>query len=157
MPGATTIGFELTARQRRRSLRGLIGLAVIVWSLGLVRFAVTDRLSRPGGWVALAGLAVLLGLVVLALRAVRPVVVVAGDALELRWGPRHRRLLGRDVTEIGIRERGTARRVVVAHRGGRTVLPVPLTGGSLLGPGPDPELEHKVDLIRGWWQSVDRT
>jgi len=32
------------------------------------------------------------------------------------------------------------------------LLPVPLTGGSLLGPGPDPELDHKVEVIRRWWQ-----
>ncbi len=37
------------------------------------------------------------------------------------------------------------------HGSGRTVLPVPLTGGSLLGPGADPGLDDKVELIRQWW------
>jgi hypothetical protein len=41
---------------------------------------------------------------------------------------------------------------VLEHDGGRTVLPVPLTGGSLLSVGADPALDHKVDLIRQWWQ-----
>jgi len=49
-------------------------------------------------------------------------------------------------------ERGTARRVVLTrHDGGRERLPVPLTGGSLVGPGRDPDLDDKVDLIRRWW------
>ena len=45
-----------------------------------------------------------------------------------------------------------SRRVVVHHGGRHTVLPVPLTGGSLLGPTHDPALDHKVELLEDWWR-----
>jgi hypothetical protein len=146
-----TVEFRLTDGQQRRSGRGLIGLAAMVWALGVVRFAVAHRLSQAGGWLALMALAALLAAAVGGLRRVHPVVVLADDAVLFHWGPRHWRVPWADVRDVSVRERGTSRRVVVTHDRGRTVLPVPLTGGSLLGPGVDPGLDDKVDLIRRWW------
>jgi len=163
-PGATGVGpaivsgeagtmiFRLTAGQGRRRRYGLAGGAAIVWSLGLVRFVVADRLSADHWLLPLVLLAAVLALGAALLAAMAPVVVVTDDALAARHGPRRSTIACRDITDIEIRERGVARRVVVHHGGGHTVLPVPLTGGSLLGPGPDPALDHKVDLLRGWWQ-----
>jgi hypothetical protein len=148
---ASALEFRLTDRQRRRSARGLVGLAAIVWSVGLVRLAVTHRLEDTGGWLGLAVLALVLGVVVQLLRRVRPVVVLDADAAHWRWGPRRASIPWSEVEEIEVRERGTARRVVLAGPGGRMVLPVPLTGGSLVGPGPDPALDEKVEIIRRWW------
>ena len=148
---ASALEFRLTDRQRRRSVRGLIGLAAMVWSVGLVRLAVTHRLDDAGGWVGLVVLAAVLGVVVALLRQVRPVAVLDADGVHWRWGPREASIPWADVDAVEIRERGTARRVVVVGSAGRTVLPVPLTGGSLVGPGPDPALDEKVELIRRWW------
>ena len=155
---ASALEFRLTARQRGRYGRGLVGIAVIVWSVGLVRLAVTHRLDRVTGWAGLVVLALVLAALVVALRRVEPVVVLDDDAASWRWGPRQASITWSEVRGVEVRERGTARRVLLVHgpgragRGGRALLPVPLTGGSLLGPGPDPELDHKVEVIRRWWQ-----
>jgi hypothetical protein len=123
----------------------------MVWSVGLVRLAVTQRLDEAAGWIGLVVLAVALGAVVMVVRQVQPVVVLDEDAVHWRWGPRHAVVAWSDVQSVEVRERGTARRVVLVRSDDRAVLPVPLTGGSLIGPGPDPALDEKVDLIRRWW------
>ncbi len=140
--------FELTGRQRRRRRWGLVGLAAMAWSVGAVRFALEHRLSELSGWLGLLGLAALLVLAVVALGGIVPVVVLTDDAVVMRQGPRHTQIAWAEVTGVEIRERGTARRAVL-HRGDdHTVLPVPLTGGSLIGPGPDPGLDEKVEILR---------
>jgi hypothetical protein len=152
---AAVVAFAFTRHQRRRSRLGLIGLAGILWSAGIVRFALDHRLSTGSGWAAVVGLAVLLAFAVLALSSIQPLVALTDDAVVIRRGPRHHQVLWRDVTDIELRERGTARRVVL-HRGEQhAVLPVPLTGGSLIGPGADPELDHKVEVIRRRWQAAE--
>ena len=57
-----------------------------------------------------------------------------------------------DVDAVEVRERGTARRVVLVRAGGRPVLPVPAdrwvagrAGASI------PGSTSKVELIRRWW------
>jgi hypothetical protein len=144
--------FRLTTSQGRRRRYGLAGGAAIVWSLGLVRFVVTDRLTTDHWVLPLVLLAAVLALGAALVAAMAPLVVVSDDVLASRYGPRRITIPCSEITDIELRERGIARRVVVRHGGGHTVLPVPLTGGSLLGPGPDPELEHKVELLRGWWR-----
>ncbi len=148
--------FRLTAAQGRRRRIGLMGAAAILWTLGLVRIVVTDRLSGDRWWLPLVLLAAVLALGAALLAGMAPVVVVGADALSASHGPRRSTIARADITDVDIRERGVARRVVVHHHGRRTVLPVPLTGGSLLGPGADPALDHKVDLIRRWWQEPPR-
>jgi hypothetical protein len=144
--------FRLTATQGRRRRFGFMGGAAILWSLGLVRLVVADRLSTDHWVLPLVLLAAVLGLGAALLAAMAPVVVVTDTTLAARNGPRRSTIARDDITAIDLRERGTARRVVVRHGGRHTVLPVPLTGGSLLGPGADPALDHKVDLLRGWWR-----
>jgi hypothetical protein len=151
---AAIVAFALTRRQRRRSRVGRLGLAAILWSGGLVRYAVDHRLAEWSGWLALIGLAALLALAVVALGAIQPLVALTVDGIVIRYGPRYDRVAWTEITEIEVRERGTARRAVV-HRGeARTVLPVPLTGGSLIGPGPDPDLDTKVAAIRQRWRAA---
>ena len=77
--------------------------------------------------------------------------VLDDEAVHWRWGPRQATVAWSDVDAVEVRERGTARRIVLVGPGGRSVLPVPLTGGSLVGPGLDPGLDEKVELIRRWW------
>jgi len=144
--------FRLTTAQGRRRRIGLMGGAAIVWTLGLVRYVVTGRVSGDRWVLPLVLLAAVLALGAALLAAMAPVVVVADDALASRYGPRRATIARGDIRAIDIRERGVARRVVVHHGTRRTVLPVPLTGGSLLGPGSDPALDHKVELLRGWWR-----
>ena len=144
--------FRLTAGQGRRRRYGLVGGAAIIWSLGLVRFVVTDRLSSDHWVLPLVLLAAVLALGAVLLAAMAPVVVVTDDALAARHGPRRASIPCGEITAIDVRERGVSRRVVVHHGGRHTVLPVPLTGGSLLGPGPDPALDHKVELLQEWWR-----
>jgi hypothetical protein len=123
-----------------------------VWSLGVVRLVVTGRVSASSGWTGLVVLALALGAAAAAAGRVLPVVMVDGNGIRLRWGFRRLAVRWSAVTGITVRERGTARRVVLHHDGHRTVLPVPLTGGSILGPGADPALDHKVEMLRQWWQ-----
>jgi hypothetical protein len=149
---ASALEFRLTDRQRRRYGRGLAGLAAIAWSIGLVRLAITHRLDQVGGWAGLVVLAAVLAFLVAGVRRVQPVLVLDETGAHWRWGPRQSSTAWADVAAVEVRERGTARRVVLTGPGGRTVLPVPLTGGSLVGPGADPELDHKVDVIRQWWE-----
>ncbi|MGZ4710031.1 MAG: hypothetical protein ACXWBN_14950, partial [Acidimicrobiales bacterium] len=151
-PPAGVMVFRLTAAQGRRRRIGFMGGAAILWTLGLVRFVVADRLSSDHWVLPLVLLAAVLALGAALLAAMAPVVVVTEEALAARHGPRRSTVARADITAVDIRERGVARRVVVRAGGRRTVLPVPLTGGSLLGPGADPALDHKVDLIRRWWQ-----
>ena len=148
---ASAIEFRLTPRQRRRYARGLVGIALIAWSVGLVRLAVTHRLDRLAGWAGLAVLGAILGLIVVTVRRVEPVLVLDDDVARWQWGPRRAAMAWSDVRAVEVRERGTARRVVLLGSDGRSMLPVPLTGGSLVGPGADPELDDKVDVIRRWW------
>jgi hypothetical protein len=152
-PGRTgTVVFRLTERQQRRWTWGLAGLALMAWGVAVVRFATERRLDRAGGWVALVIVAALLALAVRWVRNVQPTVTLSPEDLEATWGPRRWRIARADVTDVVVRERGTGRRVVVVHDRGRSVLPVPLTGGSLVGPGPDPRLDEKVELVRRWWR-----
>jgi len=144
--------FRLTASQGRRRRLGFMGGAAILWTLGLVRFVVADRLSSDHWVLPLVLLAAVLALGAALLAAMAPVVVVTATTLAARNGPRRATIARAEITAVDIRERGIARRVVVHHGGRRTVLPVPLTGGSLLGPGADPALDHKVELLRGWWR-----
>jgi hypothetical protein len=155
-PVAPVVVFELTTRQRRRTRWGLIGLAAMAWSAGAVRFALDDRLSSASGWLSLLALAALLVLAVAALGGIQPLVVLTDDTIVIRRGPRHAQVPWSEVTGVEIRERGTARRAVLHHGDGHLVLPVPLTGGSLVGPGPDPGLDHKVELIEEAWQRHGR-
>jgi len=149
---AGTLVFHLTASQRRRYRIGLAGAAAIVWVLGLVRLVVSGRVASSSGYLGLIVLALALVATAAAVGLVLPVVVVDGDGVRSRWGFRRSAVPWSSVTAIGVRERGEARRVVLDHEGGKTVLPVPLTGGSILSPGVDPALDHKVDLLRQWWQ-----
>jgi hypothetical protein len=146
-----TVAFAYTARQARRARRGLVGVAAIFWSVGLVHQAVVGRLHTAGGWTTLLVLACLLGIVVVALSNLRRFVVLRTDAVDAHNGPRHWALAWSEITDVEVRERGVARRVVLHAGSRRRVLPVPLTGGSLLGPGADPDLDEKVELIRQWW------
>jgi hypothetical protein len=148
---AATMAFRLTAHQRRRFRIGLGGVALIVWSMGVVRLAVTHRMTAAAGLVPLVVLTVALAVVVAILARMQPIVVLTDDALHLRWGPRRAEIGWGEVDDVVIRERGVGRRVVVHAAGRRRVLPVPFTGGSILSPGADPDLDHKVELIRGWW------
>jgi hypothetical protein len=150
-PAGDTLEFRFTAGQRRRYRRGLGGIAGMVWAAGLVRFTVVDRLSRPSGWLLLVVLAVLLAAVAGALGSVQPTTRLDDAGLSWQWGPRQRRASWAEVTAVEVRERGVARRIVITDGLGRTTLPVPLTGGSLVGPGPDPELDGKAELIRQRW------
>ncbi|HVN51504.1 MAG TPA: hypothetical protein VMT43_08735 [Acidimicrobiales bacterium] len=153
---ASALEFRLTDRQRRRYGRGLVGLALIAWSVGLVRLAVTQRLDRLDGWAGLAVLGAILAAIVAVVRRVEPLLVLDDDAARWQWGPRRAAVAWSDVSAVEVRERGIARRVLLVGSRGRTVLPVPLTGGSLIGPGPDPELDDKVDVIRRWWEERRR-
>jgi hypothetical protein len=146
------VAFEFTAAQRRRSSIGLLGIAGMVWAAGLVRFTLVDRLSRASGWVTLAVLAVLLVAAARSLASVRPVTRIDAEGVSWSWGPRHDQMAWSEITAVEIQERGTARRVVLVGADRRSRLPVPLTGGSLVGPGPDAELDHKVELIRRAWE-----
>ena len=150
-PLTDTVEFRFTAGQQRRYRRGLGGIAVMVWAAGFVRFTLVDRLSHASGWVELVVLAVLLAAAAAALGSVQPAAALDAEGADWRWGPRHVRLDWSEVTAVEVRERGTARRVVLVRADGTVRLPVPLTGGSLVGPGPDPGLDGKVDLIRRWW------
>jgi hypothetical protein len=148
---ASALEFRLTDRQRRRYARGLVGLAVMAWSIGLVRLAVTRRLDQAGGWAGLIVLAVVLAAIIAGVRRVQPVLVLDETAAHWQWGPRQSSMAWDEVAAVEIRERGTARRVLLTGPDGRSVLPVPLTGGSLIGPGSDPGLDDKVEVIRRWW------
>jgi hypothetical protein len=150
-PTRDALELRFTAGQRRRYRRGLGGIAVMVWAAGLVRFTLVDRLSHPSGWLSLGVLAVLLAAAASAVGSVQPTTRLDDDGLSWQWGPRHRRVAWAQVTALEVRARGDARRIVVSDDLGRTTLPVPLTGGSLLGPGLDPDLDGKVDLIRQRW------
>ncbi len=152
-PTAQSVELRLTAPQRRRYRRGLVAVAAMAWAAGLVRFVLVDRLSHPSGWLALALLAGLLATVAWALSSVQPVTALDSDGLTWRWGPRRQRVPWSAITGVEVRERGVARRVVLATSSRRIRLPVPLTGGSLIGPGPDPDLDAKVELIRRWWST----
>ena len=152
-PTTQMVELRLTAPQRRRFRRGLVAVAAMVWSAGLVRFVLVDRLSHPSGWLALALLAGLLATAAWTLSSVQPVTALDPDGLTWRWGPRQQRVPWSAITGVEVRERGVARRVVVVASSHRVRLPVPLTGGSLIGPGADPELDAKVELIRRWWST----
>lgn len=146
-----TVVFHLTAGQQRRFRIGLIGGALIGWSLGLVRLVATGRFLSTGGLVPTAVLTIAAVVVVLAVSRMKRVVVLTDDAIHLRWGPWSRAVPWTTIDAVDERDRGLARRVMV-HAGGRSrVLPVPLTGGSILGPGVDPGLDEKLELIRRWW------
>lgn len=149
---AATLVFRLTAGQSRRYRLGLAGVAVIVWFLGLVRLVVVGRLTTSSGVVGLVVLAVALGAVAALVGRIQPVLLLDGDQLRGRWGLRRVSVPWATVTGVTVRERGTARRIVVEHQGGHTVVPVPLAGGSILSPGGDGGLDHKADLIRRWWR-----
>ena len=147
----TTMVFRLTAVQQRRVRLGLAGGAVIVWALGVVRLVVTGRFLTTDSVAPTAVLTVALVIAVIAADRVKRVVLLTDDALHTRWGPWRRTMAWTDIEAVDRRDRGVARRVVV-RAGGRTrVLPVPLTGGSILGPGRDPGLDEKLELIRRWW------
>ncbi len=150
--GAATLVFHLTAAQRRRYRIGVAGVAAIVWSLGLVRLVVSGRVTASSGYLGLVVLALALGAASVTTGRVLPVVVLDGDGVRARWGFRRAAVPWSSMRGITVRERGVARRVVLDHDGRHTVLPVPLTGGSILSPGADPALDHKVDLLRQWWQ-----
>ncbi len=141
----------MTAAQQRRYRRGLVAVAAMVWSAGLVRFTLVDRLAHASGWLALVALAVLLVAVAWALSSVQPVTGLDPDGVAWRWGPRQQRVRWSEIAGVEVRERGAARRVLLVRADGRLRLPVPLTGGSLIGPGPDPDLDSKVELIHRWW------
>ena len=147
-----TVVFHLTASQRRRYRVGLAGVAAIVWFLGLVRLVVTGRVTASSGWLGLVVLAAALGATAVAVGRVLPVVVLDARGIRARWGPRRSAVAWAAVSAVAVRERGTARRLVITHDGDHTVLPVPLTGGSILSAGVDPALDHKVDVVRQWWQ-----
>ena len=156
METATTLVFRLTARQRLRYRLGVGGVAFIVLALGIVRLTVTGRLASWSDLGAVVALALVLAAAATVVARMEPILVLAEDAAHLRWGPRRGSVPWADVTAVDIRERGTARRVLLHTAEGRTVLPVPLTGGSILGPGADPDLDHKVELISGWWRERRR-
>jgi hypothetical protein len=143
--------FQLTAGQQRRFRIGLIGAAVIGWSLGVVRLVTTGRFLSAGGLVPIVVLTLAAIVVVVAVTRMKRVVVLTADAVHLRWGPWRAEVPWTAVDAIDERDRGVARRVVL--RSGRRVrvLPVPLTGGSILGPGVDPGLDEKLEMIRRWW------
>jgi hypothetical protein len=142
--------FRLTTGQQRRFRVGLVGAGLIVWSLGLVRLVVTGRFGSEGVVPTLV-LTVAVAIVVVVVARLERVVVLADDAVHARWGPWRSVMPWSEVDAIDERDRGLSRRVAI-HVGRRTrVLPVPLTGGSILGPGPDPGLDEKLDLIRRWW------
>jgi len=143
--------FRLTAVQQRRVRLGLVGGAVIVWGLGAVRLVATGRFLATGGVVPTALLTVALAVAVVAADRVRRVVVLTDDALHTRWGPWRRQIEWSDIEAIDRRDRGTSRRIVVRVGGRTRVLPVPVTGGSILGAGRDPGLDEKLELIRRWW------
>ena len=151
-PDGKTAVIHLTAAQRRRFRVGLGAVALIVWSLGVVRLVVTGRVTASSGALGLVGLALALGAAAAAAGRVLPVVVADGAGIRARWAFRRLAVPWSAVTEISVRERGMARRVVLHHDGRRSVLPVPLTGGSILSPGVDPALDEKVALLCQWWQ-----
>ena len=62
----------------------------------------------------------------------------------MQWLPREELLTFEELERL-------ARRVVLRSGRRTRVLPVPLTGGSILGPGADPGLDEKLELIRRWW------
>jgi hypothetical protein len=150
--GAGDMVFRLTAAQGLRRRVGFLGGAAILWFLGLVRLVVADGGSTEHPLLPLVLLGAVLALGAMLLAGMAPLAVITDSAILARHGLRRTTIPVGDITAIDVRERGVSRRVVVHHRGHRTVLPVPLTGGSLLGPGADPALDHKVDLMRGWWQ-----
>jgi hypothetical protein len=150
-PTTDSVELHLTAAQQRRYRRGLVAVAAMVWSAGLVRFTLVDRLAHVSGWLALLVLAVLLLAVAWALSSVQPVTGLDSQGVGWRWGPRQRRVRWSEITGVEVRDRGMARQVLLVRADDRLRLPVPLTGGSLLGPGPDPDLDTKVDLIHRWW------
>ncbi len=156
--GHDTLELRYTAAQRRRYRRGLLAVGAMVWSAGFVRFTLVGRLTRPSGWLALVVLAALLVVLALAVATIEPILRLDDEGLAWRWGPRHQRLAWSQVGQVELVEQGTARRVVLqpvdptGRR--RRRLPVPLTGGSLLGPGVDGDLDGKVDLIRGRWAAA---
>ena len=150
-PTTDSVQLHLTAAQQRRYRRGLVAVAAMVWSAGLVRFTVVDRLSHASGWLALLVLAVLVMAVAWALSSVQPVTGLDSEGVVWRWGPRQRRVRWSEITRVEVRDRGVGRRVLLVRAEDRLRLPVPLTGGSLLGPGPDPDLDTKVALIHRWW------
>lgn len=143
--------FHLTAGQQRRFRIGLIGGALIGWALGVVRLVTTDRFLSGNGILPLAVLTVAAIIVVVAVTRMKRVVVLTEDAAHLRWGPWHTEVPWSVVDAVDERERGLARRVVLRSGRRHRVLPVPLTGGSILGPGADPGLDEKLELIRRWW------
>ena len=150
--GVATVVFHLTAAQRRRYRVGVAGVAAIVWALGLVRLVVSGRVTASSGYLGLVVLAVALGATAVAVGRVLPVVVVDARGVRARWGFRRTVMPWTSVSAVTVRERGVARRVVLTHDGHHTVLPVPLTGGSILSAGVDPALDQKVEVLRQWWQ-----
>jgi hypothetical protein len=149
---SATLVFAFTAGQCRRYRVGVAGIAAIVWFLGLVRLVVAGRLTGRSGVVGLLVLAVALGAAAWLIGRTRPVLLLDATSARARWGLRRLAVQWQDVTGVVVRDRGTARRIVLQRADGHTVLPVPLTGGSILSPGPDPGLDHKADLIRRWWE-----
>jgi hypothetical protein len=151
---AATVVFQLTAVQQRRYRVGLVGAGTIGWSLGVVRLVTTGRFLSAGQVVPTLVLTLAAVVVVVAAARVKRVVVLTDDAVHVRWGPWHRAVPWADIDAVDERDRGLSRRVVLRVGSRTRVLPVPLTGGSILGPGADPGLDEKLELIRRWW--VDR-
>jgi hypothetical protein len=148
--GATVV-FRLTAAQQRRYRIGLVGGALIGWSLGVVRLVATGRFLSVG--VIVPTLVLTLAVVVVAVVAARVdrVVVLTHEGVHTRWGPWWAEIAWADIEGVDERYRGLARRVALRSGRNSRVLPVPLTGGSILGPGIDPGLDEKLELIRRWW------
>jgi hypothetical protein len=148
--GATVV-FRLTAAQQSRYRIGLVGGALIGWSLGVVRLVATGRFLSAG--VIVPTLVLTLAVVVVTVVAARVdrVVVLTDEGVHTRWGPWRAEIAWADIEAVDERYRGLARRVALRSSRGSRVLPVPLTGGSILGPGIDPGLDEKLELIRRWW------
>ena len=145
-----TVVFRLTTNQRRRTRIGLVGAGLIVWSLGVVRLVVTGRFGLEGV-VPTVVLTVATVVVMVAVDRVDRVVVLSDTAVHARWGPWRLELPWSEIDAVDERDRGLSRRITIRSGRRTRVLPVPLTGGSILGPGPDPGLDEKLDLIRRWW------
>ncbi len=105
-PAAGSVELRFTAAQRRRYRRGLLAVAVMVWSAGLVRFTLVHRLSHASGWLDLGVLAGLLVAVAWALGSVQPVTGLDSEGVVWRWGPRHRRVRWSAVRGVEVRDAG---------------------------------------------------